>query len=92
MTVRQIAAPMDLSSSRVGQFLAEPDRGHLLDQLRVLRQRWKVDADPVTRAAADHIVANLTASEMADREPGHVDTSRHHRSVGAPELSLFDNV
>ncbi|WP_063721668.1 deazapurine DNA modification protein DpdA family protein [Nocardia vinacea] len=64
MSVRAIAALMNLSPARVGQILAEPDTGQLLQQLQQLRQRWNVDTDPASRTAADHIVANLTATEL----------------------------
>ncbi|MGK8559546.1 DUF7221 family queuine tRNA-ribosyltransferase-like protein [Nocardia gipuzkoensis] len=66
MTIRQIATLMDLSPARVGQILAEPDHGPLVDQLRALREKWGVDSEPATRAAADHIIATLTAAELGD--------------------------
>jgi hypothetical protein len=66
MTVRAIAARTGLSSARVGQILAEPDRGPLVDQLRDLRHRWDIDSDPASRAAADHIIAALVAAELED--------------------------
>lgn len=64
MTVRAIASLIDLSPARIGQILAEADHGPLLDQLRELRSRWNVDADPATRAAADQIIAHVTAWEL----------------------------
>ncbi|WP_174817025.1 DUF7221 family queuine tRNA-ribosyltransferase-like protein [Nocardia brasiliensis] len=65
MTVRQIATRMDLSPARVGQILAQPEQRALLPQLQDLRRKWNVDAEPATRAAADHIIATLTAAELA---------------------------
>lgn len=90
MTIRAIAALMSLSSARVGQILADSDERPLLDQLRELRSKWDVDADPATRAAADHIIANLTATELDGNEPDDVGTHRHHEAVDSSELSLFD--
>ncbi|MEU6584134.1 hypothetical protein [Nocardia sp. NPDC046763] len=72
LTIRQIAALVDLSPARIGQILTEPDHGPLIDELRALRQKWGVDADPAIRAAADHIIATLTAAELAERL-GEVD-------------------
>ncbi|MET7770190.1 hypothetical protein [Nocardia sp. NPDC005366] len=69
MTIRAIAALTDLSPTRIGQILAQPDRGPLLDQLRELREKWGVDADPAMRAAADHVIANVTATELANSQP-----------------------
>lgn len=68
LTIRQIAALMDLSRARVGQILTEPAGGPLVDELRALRQKWGVDAEPATRAAADHVIATLTAAELADNK------------------------
>ncbi|MFE2999320.1 hypothetical protein ACFXG4_30465 [Nocardia sp. NPDC059246] len=67
MTIRQIAEIMDLSASQVARILAEPDRGPVVDQLRALRQKWGVDADPATRAAADQAIAGLVAAALTRR-------------------------
>ena len=91
MSVRQIATLMSMSAARVGQILAETDERPLLDRLRELRQRWGVDDEPATRAAANHIIANLTASELAERGPQPGGVLGRHRSVApSPEPLLFD--
>lgn len=64
LSVRALARLTDLSPARIGQILTELDQP-LLPQLRALRDHWGVDHDPSTRATADHIIANLTASELA---------------------------
>ncbi|SDZ53048.1 hypothetical protein SAMN05216215_10913 [Saccharopolyspora shandongensis] len=95
MSVRAIAKLMDLSPARVGQIFAEPDEP-LLDQLRALRARWGVDDDPASRAAADLIIANITAGELvtngADEHAtaGFVGDLGHDRPNGDGEMSLFD--
>ncbi|MFE3697301.1 hypothetical protein ACFXO7_05450 [Nocardia tengchongensis] len=66
MTLRQIAEAMDLSTSRVTRILAEPDNGPVVEQLRALRQKWGVDTDPGTRAAADQAIACLVAAALTD--------------------------
>ncbi|WP_442941400.1 deazapurine DNA modification protein DpdA family protein [Nocardia sp. NBC_00403] len=90
MSVRQIATLMDLSPARVGQILAEPDHGQLVDQLRALRQKWGVDSEPATRAAADHIIATLTAAELADTAPEPVGARGHHEKADPTDPALFD--
>nr|WP_280413453.1 hypothetical protein [Nocardia asiatica] len=87
MTVRAIAALMDVSPARVKQIIAEPDPSSVLDQIRTLRQRWGVDTDPATRAAADHIIANLVAAEQA--QPDHASNDRPQQS-GSINPTLFD--
>ncbi|MGK8487084.1 hypothetical protein [Nocardia asiatica] len=76
---------------------AGPDRAAVLAALEELcyraaagrtRRDCAADAEPATRAAADHIIATLTAAELATCEG--VDTARHPRPVGSPEPSLFD--
>ncbi|MFC7428344.1 hypothetical protein [Nocardia tengchongensis] len=84
MSIREIATLMDLSPARVGQILAEPDHGPLVDQLRALRQKWGVDTEPATRAAADHIIAALTAAELADASPEPAGARRHQTVFRTP--------
>lgn len=69
MTLRQIAEVMGLSASQVARILAEPDRGSVVDQVRALRQKWGVDADPATRAAADQAIAGLVAAALTHNTP-----------------------
>ncbi|MGI5220600.1 DUF7221 family queuine tRNA-ribosyltransferase-like protein [Nocardia sp. CA-290969] len=90
MTIRQIATLMSLSPARVGQIIADTDDRPLLDQLRELRRKWDIDADPANRAAADHVIATLTAAELADAQPEGVDGGHRHVEVGSSEPSLFD--
>ncbi len=91
MSVQQIANLMSLSPARVGQILAEADDNSLLDRLRAMRQRWGVDTEPATRAAADHIVANLVGAELAVHRPEDTGALVNQRgAVPAQELSLFE--
>lgn len=64
MSIRAIASLLDLSPARIGQILAQPEPGPLLDQLRALRLQWGVDDHPGTRAAADGIIADLATEEL----------------------------
>jgi hypothetical protein len=64
MSVRAIGSALDLSPARIGQILAQPEPGPLLDQLRALRVQWGVDEHPGTRAAADGIIADLATDEL----------------------------
>ncbi len=61
LSIRTIAPLVGLSPARVGQIVAaHDDRVPLIDHVRELRQRWGVDNDPATSAAADTILATLT--------------------------------
>ncbi len=62
--MRAIGSALDLSPARIGQILAQPEPGPLLDQLRALRLQWGVDEHPGTRAAADGIIADLATDEL----------------------------
>lgn len=64
LSVRTLARHTDLSPARIGQILTSSDNRPLLPQLRALRTHWGVDDDPATRAVADHIIANLTATDL----------------------------
>ncbi|WP_280185056.1 MULTISPECIES: DUF7221 family queuine tRNA-ribosyltransferase-like protein [Nocardia] len=90
MTILAIAALMDVSPARVQQMIAEPDQSPVLDQIRTLRQRWGVDTDPATRAAADHIVADLVAAEAARTQPAQKEVVAPRRSGDATDPTLFD--
>ncbi|MFE3003158.1 hypothetical protein ACFXG4_50525 [Nocardia sp. NPDC059246] len=90
MSIREIATLMGLSPARVGQILAEPGHGPLVDQLRALRQKWGVDTEPATRAAADHIIATLTAAELADTTAQHGGARHRHEKARPVDPALFD--
>jgi hypothetical protein len=63
LSVRAIAAMIGLSAARVQQILGQPS-GQLHDQVAELRQRWNVDADPDSRAAADLMIANIVTLDQ----------------------------
>ncbi|MGW4241190.1 deazapurine DNA modification protein DpdA family protein [Nocardia sp. NPDC004722] len=88
MSVRAIAAARKLSPARIGQLLTEPDRGPILEQLCALRQRWDVDSDPATSAAADRIIAGMAAAELAEQQPQPSTTQR--RDARPQQPTLFD--
>jgi hypothetical protein len=90
MSIRAIAALMEMSHAHVKQIIAaEMHRNALLEDIQALRQRWGVDSDPATRAAADHIIANLVAEAIA-REPERNRESWSRRSGDATNPTLFD--
>ncbi|MGV9836644.1 deazapurine DNA modification protein DpdA family protein [Nocardia niigatensis] len=90
MTISEIATLMDLKPVRVEEILADVDHEPVVDQLRALRQKWGVDAEPATRAAADHIIAILAAAELADTAPEPAGARRHHQKTGSTDPTLFD--
>jgi hypothetical protein len=95
MSVRKIADLVGLSPARVGQIIAEPEpEESLLEQLRALRERWGVDGDPATRAAADGIIAHLAADDLvtegAEAQIAAIVSARGHDEHGGEELPLFD--
>ena len=62
LSIRTIAPLVGLSPARVGQILtAHNDQIPLIERVRDLRDRWGIDNDPATSAAADTILATLTA-------------------------------
>ncbi|WP_405183695.1 hypothetical protein OG225_43345 (plasmid) [Nocardia sp. NBC_01377] len=66
MSVREIAELTGMSRARVRRMAdADQDRP-VLAVLRELRRKWDLESDPATRAAADYVVATLTAA-VADR-------------------------
>ncbi|WP_070198708.1 DUF7221 family queuine tRNA-ribosyltransferase-like protein [Streptomyces oceani] len=96
MSVRQIADLVALSPARVGQVIAEPEPdGGLLKCLRELRQRWGVDEDPATSAAADQIIAHLAADDLIDHGADSdvsaiVSAGVQDEESDSETLSLFD--
>ncbi|WP_280300284.1 DUF7221 family queuine tRNA-ribosyltransferase-like protein [Nocardia abscessus] len=89
MTIRAIATFMDVSPALIKQIIAA-DVDPLLDQLRALRQRWGVDNDPATRAAADHIIADLVAAGTARTQPAQKEVVGPRRSGDATDPTLFE--
>lgn len=66
LSIRTIAPLVGLSPARVGQIIAaHNDHVPLIERVRELRRHWGVDADPATSAAADTILATLTAQPTA---------------------------
>ncbi|MFF4283006.1 helix-turn-helix domain-containing protein [Streptomyces kronopolitis] len=62
-SLEAIAGGSGLSPSTISRLTSMPST-LTLDDVRALRARWRVDGDPATRAAADHVVAHLICDEL----------------------------
>ncbi|MBL1080298.1 hypothetical protein JK358_38475 [Nocardia sp. 2] len=88
MDTAHIADQLHLTLEQVAQILDAPEPD-LLEQIRALRQKWDIDTEPATRAAADRILADLVADELVDQPPTPA-RRRPHRRTDPSALPLFD--